>query len=420
MLVTASVTKRLPFSSLLTNAATTVSVRAQAVWNSSADFHACLLALDPSAFDSFEFGGSMSGSAACGAGAISNASEAMKKLGNTSVPLGTLVSEGGIDSGFSTNGTIFQNQKNHSDPYSGLSAPSQSGQPSRTYPSTCPVATPASTTYSANGSTKTHYTYNYYKGANSNNWTLQAGYSRTGFIADSWSTAVAFTNKSVTSTATTGVQAETAAAAGTAVKISGNGNSAIWRVSSTSTQDTITTINTTYTPATDGIVHLLPGVYSSLTLSCTTEFSAGVYFVNGAIDFGQNQSVTGTGGVMFVLTSAAGTIHINLNSNATLAGISATTLINNYGYSAADAAKLAGMLIWDPNSTSAFQLNGIMYMPNRDATFNGNSSASGNCIMIATKTIKINGNFNLSNFCVSTGGSAMSIGGTTSSVKLVA
>ena len=131
---------------------------------------------------------------------------------------------------------------------------------------------------------------------------------------------------------------------------------------------------------------------------------------------------------MFVLTSSAGTIHINSNSNVTLSGISAATLMNNYGYSSDDAAKLAGMLIWDPDSTSAFQLNGnstlhlsgIMYMPNRDATFNGNSSAAGNCIMVATKTIKINGNFNLSNFCVSTGGSAMSIGGTTASVKLVA
>ena len=130
---------------------------------------------------------------------------------------------------------------------------------------------------------------------------------------------------------------------------------------------------------------------------------------------------------MFVETGSAGAIHINSNSNVTLSGISADTLINSYGYSSDDAAKLAGMLIWDPDSTSAFQMNGnstlhlsgIMYMPNRDATFNGNSSASGNCIMVATKTIKINGNFNLSNFCVSTGGSAMSIGGTTASVKLV-
>ena len=43
IVVTASATKRLPFSSIFTNGATTVSVRAQAVWNSSADFHACMI-----------------------------------------------------------------------------------------------------------------------------------------------------------------------------------------------------------------------------------------------------------------------------------------------------------------------------------------------------------------------------------------
>jgi hypothetical protein len=52
--------------------------------------------------------------------------------------------------------------------------------------------------------------------------------------------------------------------------------------------------------------------------------------------------------------------------------------------------------------------------------FNGNSTASGNCIMIAADRIKIDGNFSLNNFCVTTGGSAMSIGGTNTGVRLVA
>jgi hypothetical protein len=40
--------------------------------------------------------------------------------------------------------------------------------------------------------------------------------------------------------------------------------------------------------------------------------------------------------------------------------------------------------------------------------------------MIAAKTLKITGNFSLNNFCVTTGGSAMSVGGTAAQVKLVA
>jgi hypothetical protein len=89
---------------------------------------------------------------------------------------------------------------------------------------------------------------------------------------------------------------------------------------------------------------------------------------------------------------------------------------------------MAGMLIWDPYSTDAFTLNGnsnlhlsgIMYMPKRDVTFNGSSTAAGNCMMVAADTIEINGNFSLNNFCVTTGGSAMSIGGGDIRVRPVA
>jgi hypothetical protein len=68
-------------------------------------------------------------------------------------------------------------------------------------------------------------------------------------------------------------------------------------------------------------------------------------------------------------------------------------------------------------------MSGIMYMPKREVTFNGNSSVtttSNNCLMVAADTIKITGNFSLNNFCVTTGSSALSIGGTGSVVKLVA
>jgi hypothetical protein len=432
IVMTASVTKRLPFSSLLTNDATTISVRAQAIWNASADFHACMLALDPHATKAFTLGNSVNGSSTCGAGAISDDDDAMIETGDSSVKLGTVVSGGGIEDSYSNNVTgndkIYQNQENLADPYADVEAPTPSGG-DRSYPSTCPVAAPASTTYSAEGSTKTHYVYKYFT-KSGNTYTEVQNYSGTGYIANNWSSPVAFSNKSVPASTTTGLQTETAAAEGSSTKI-GNGSNAVYRFSYTSTQDDITSITTVDTPASDGKVHLLPGVYSSLDVGCPTIFSAGIYFVGGDLDFGQNQTVTGTGGVMFVLTGSSGGIHINSDSQVTLSGISGDTLINNYGYSSDDAAKLAGMLIYDPDSTDSMQWNGnanlhfsgIMYMPNRDAKFNGNASATstdGSCIMIAAKTLWITGNFSLNNFCVSTGGAGMSVGGTAAQVKLVA
>jgi hypothetical protein len=113
-----------------------------------------------------------------------------------------------------------------------------------------------------------------------------------------------------------------------------------------------------------------------------------------------------------------------------ISGISASTLTNEYGYSAADAAKLAGMVFWDKESANAFRMNGnasvkidgIMYMPHRETTFNGTASAnvaSGKCMMVVSNTMTINGNFNVTNFCTPNGVSAMNIGGGTASVKLV-
>ena len=120
-------------------------------------------------------------------------------------------------------------------------------------------------------------------------------------------------------------------------------------------------------------------------------------------------------------------IHINSNSVVTLSGIDAALLQSDYSYTATNADKLDGMLFWDTNSDQDFTLNGNselhlsggFYMPHREATFNGNSTADGNCMTIAADKIKIEGNFSLSNFCVARGGPGLSIGGTVGTVRLV-
>lgn len=437
--VSATASAKLPFSSYFMDGPTTVKATAQATFGQAVNFTACMLAVNKTQSAAFQLGNSVTGSSACGVGALSNnAKSAAKETGDTNIPLGTVVAGGDVDSTFSNNGTVYKNQSGLSDPFESLSAPSSSGQPTQTYPSSCPTATPESTTYAADGMTWTHYTYTYYKGSNSNNWTVQPGYTGTGYIAPSWSPApdsgftngIAFTGRSVSASTTTGLQAESAVAAGTPVTLTGSGSNKYWRVSNTSTRDKNTSIATTTVPATDGVVHLSPGVYGSIAISCKTEFAPGIYWISGNLDFGQNLTVTGTGGVMFVMTGSAGSISINSNSQVSLSGITAATLTGSYGYSAADADKIAGMMVFDPNSTTAMTFNGnsnlfmsgIFYMPKRDITFNGNSTVttdSTNCLMVAANTIKITGNFSLNNFCVTTGGSALSIGGTGASVKLV-
>ncbi|MGX7895199.1 pilus assembly protein TadG-related protein [Tsuneonella sp. HG222] len=432
VVVTASATKRLPFSSLFKSASTVINVRAQATYTGGVNFTACMLALNPHNSQAVKTGNSINGTAACGLGSLSDDSSAIFETGDSSIPFGTIVATGGVEDSYSNNGTIYEDQEGLANPYEGISAPSRVGQPNYEYPATCPVAAPASTTYTAEGTTRTHTTYVYKKGANAGNGTVQNNYTGTGYLPDSWSTPVAFANRSVTSTTTIGLQAETTPAQGTATKVNNqNGNQAVWRIPFTSTQDTINSIIPFTTPASDGKVHLSPGIYPSLHITCATVFEPGVYFVDGLFDLGQNKSVTGTGGVMFVLTSASGSTHVNADSTVNLSGISESMLINTYGYSTEDAAKMAGMLIWDPDSTSAMTingnaqmvLNGILYMPQRDMTFNGNGtagSASGSCMMVAADMIKLTGNFSVSNFCVTTGASAMSIGGTSKAVKLVA
>lgn len=438
--VTASATKQLPFSSMLTGRSTTVTVSAQATFQGAANFTACMYALNPSAYQAFKLGNSVTGGSTCGAGTRSNdPNAAMKETGDTDVPLGSIVAAGEIEDTFANNGTMHEDIGGLVDPYSAVPEPDATGQPAgTTYPATCPVSTPASTTYTANGSTRTHTTYRYYKGSNSNNWTEQTPYGseKVGYLAPGWDPTdwpgVAFTNKSVIAGTATGIQTETASAAGTPVHINAqNGSNALWRVPYTSTQDNITQVDEHVTPASDGKVYLSPGVYSSIIFTCDTVLAPGIYFVSGDLDFGHNREITATGGVMFYLTGNTGHITINSNSNVTLSGISASMLTSTYGYSAENAAKIDKMLFWDPDNDTDFTLNGnatmhlsgILYMPNREATFNGSGeagSSDGSCLMVAADKIKIEGNFSLSNFCVTSGGSAMSIGGTTGVVKLVA
>jgi Flp pilus assembly protein TadG len=429
--VTATATKELPFSSLVTGESATIAASAQAVFEagSGEGYSVCMLALDPSASPAFTLGGSADGDAECGFGALSNAVLAMKKNGNPDAQAGSLVSAGGIDEGFIDNGAVHAHVNGLSDPFGSLPNPVPASSPSRTY--TCPEFRPASTTTTATTTPSTIVSYVYVTGNNSNQARSHAEdgtdlYDYNPKTAGS-TTVGASTNDVTVSNGTVSNSYTDSAPSYTYVR-QVLSSPKVHEVRKTVIRTTYTNVVAITDPGSDGIARPQPGSYSSIEVTCQTIFAPGIYVVSGSLDFGQNQAISGTGGLMFVLTSP-GNMHINSNSNITLSGITASTLQNQYGWTAANAEKMAGMLIYDKQSTDQWKvngnasvaMNGILYMPKREVWFNGNSTVSGSCLMIAAGRITFTGNNDISSFCIPTGFDGMDIGGGSEpTVRLVA
>jgi Flp pilus assembly protein TadG len=417
VLVSASATRSLPFSSYITGSSTKISAVARAVVEGGTIFTTCMLAVDPDADGAFTLGGSVSGSAACGSGALSDSDNAMVKNGNSGANLGYEVSGGGIDSGFASNGTIHANVDGLSDPFKDLTPPDS--PTAQTY--FCPPKSDGKTVTTANVAASTSYHYYYVSGKSLKTATP---YTYSGAKSD-------YTQ----STNTVGATVDNGTTAGTvtspkvttnSVVVTGKGNAnSVWEYLDTTTTNTYSNVVVTTTAGSDGIARPQPGTYSSISITCETHFAPGVYIIRGNLDFGQNQTVIGSD-MMFVLLSG-NSMHINSNSKFDLSGITATTLQSTYNMSSADAAKLAGMLIFDNksdasikiNGNSSLAMNGTLYMPHRAITMNGNSKVSGKCLMVVSGTLTFTGNNDLSSFCVPANTSAMVIGGSEKKVRLV-
>lgn len=425
VIVTASATKTLPFTSFLTGRSATVSVRSKATFSMSSSYNACILSTNPVDNRSAIFGNAITGGSNCGVGALSTGTQAIVETGNSEVQLGDIVSAGGIEDTFSNNGTIHEYVSGLSDPYATLAQPSSAGQPSRTY--SCPTASSGTTTWTANSTVRTQVTYLYKKGNPLSSATpITLTSSQTGYMAPSDDT-VGPTSATYTSAPTAG-STVSGPTTGTYAVVTGSGTNRIWRAPVTTVTTTISSIvGPVTTGYSDGIARPLPGVYTSISINCPTQFQPGIYFISGDIDFGNNRVVTGSD-VMFVMTGSSGNIRINSTSNVTISGITATTLQNTYGYTAADAAKMKNMLFFDKHNTSDFDingnatldLNGVLYMPSREVKINGNMSQGSRCIMLVSDTFWITGSANLTNFCDPNGAGGMLIGDRTATVRLIA
>lgn len=429
--VVATATKRLPFSNLIMGRSVTVRVQATAysvagqaaatTTTTVAALGACLIALNPTAEGAFTLGGNASGNVGCGGAALSShPSAAIQENGNPSTLFSTLTAAGGIESSLLNNvygsrpANLAPNTTGLVNPYAGTANPTGNGI-ARTY--TCPTASagsPAVTTYTATQRVRTVITYTYKKGNNSATASTITYTSGTGYLPSSDDNPGVTTSVSRTTSAyVAGGPTQAGPTVGTAVSITGNGNNTIWRIPTTTTYTTISNVGSTVTPAVpanDGIARPLPGTYTNISIACTTIFQPGIFVITGSIDFSQNRTVSGTD-VMIVMSNPNSISNINSNTNLSLTGISSSTLTGTYGYSAANAAKFANVLFWDPdstgeikfngNSTTAF--NGIFYTPNRHLWFNGTSAVSGNCMMLVANRLTFNGTTDLSSFCTPSG-----------------
>jgi Flp pilus assembly protein TadG len=423
--VSATASQPLPFTNFITGNVTTVAASATATFSESANYSACILSVNPVENRSAIFGNAITGGSDCGVGALSTGDQAIVETGDSEVALGDIIAAGGVEDTFSNNGTIHENVTGLSDPHAGTVAPSSAGQPSYTY--SCPSASEGSTAWVANVSVRTQVTYLYKRGNPVNSATaitLTSG--QDGYLAPSDVT-TGPTSTTFTSLPTAG-STITGPSTGSYSHVAGTGGNRIWRAEVRTVTTTIGTVSDPITSGyNDGIARPLPGIYSNIDIQCDTQFSSGIYFVSGDIDFGNNRVVTGSD-VLFVLTGESGGIRINSTSNVTLSGITPATLVARYGYTADEAAKLNKMLFFDKENDSEFDINGtatldldgILYMPKREVKINGTMSQGSRCIMLVADTFWITGSANLTNFCSPTGEGGFEIGNRPASVRLVA
>jgi len=425
VIVTATASKPLPFTTFITGGNATVAVRAIATFSESQTYTTCILSVNPTENRSAIFGNAITGVSDCGVGALSTGTQAIVETGDSDVALGDIVSAGGIEETFSNNGTIHENVAGLSNPYAGLSAPSSSGQSALTY--SCPTASASTTTWTAPTSVRTVITYAYRLGNPlSSAVTTTRTSTQSGYAAPS--------DNTVGPTTTTYSAAPTAGSTtvgpttGTFEVVAGNGQNRIWRAPVTTTTTTIGTVTGPITTGgNDGFARPQPGIYTNININCPTIFAPGIYWVSGTIDFGQNRPVSGSD-VMFVMTGTSGDIRINSTSQVSLSGISQSTLESVYNVPTADAVKMKNMLFFDPSNSSDFDINGnatvdfngVFYMPSREVKINGNMSSGSRCIMMVSDTFWITGSANLTNFCAPDGGGGMQIGERAASVRLVA
>jgi hypothetical protein len=162
---------------------------------------------------------------------------------------------------------------------------------------------------------------------------------------------------------------------------------------------------------------VMPGCYKGLDFKGKATLSPGVYYIDGdELSFGSQADVAGTG-VTFVLTSSnivsnpASVAGLKMNGGASVrliaptAGEYANLLIYQDRRASASEAAADGETDKDKadkyhiNGGSNSILDGAIYMPKSQVTFNGGSGLDVRCLRLVTLRIKFSGNTTMVNNC---------------------
>ncbi len=154
------------------------------------------------------------------------------------------------------------------------------------------------------------------------------------------------------------------------------------------------------TGASTGYYHLC----ADAAINGTLTLESGVYVLDGAnFNVGSQATVVGDG-VTFILTNGA------TLSMAGGADVDITAPVaSDPAYSSFPAPEFYGVLLYqDPDddySTSSLtggagaNMNGIIYMPKTNLTFNGNSGMTSECLLMVTYTLTVSGEATMDNEC---------------------
>ncbi|HYD24261.1 MAG TPA: pilus assembly protein TadG-related protein [Croceibacterium sp.] len=410
VVVSASATRKLPFSFFLTGQTTTVRVRAQAAFEEGTTFTSCLVAVDEHASGAVTIGGSAEFIAGCGIMAMSDSATAITVNGNPTIEAGWLLAAGQIDDWFddpnNSDDTILENQDNLVDPFAELDPPAPAAsQVEREY--ACPDGEEAEDSYIADSvTTRTQITYRYFtKSGNNYNSTSYNGPAKKA-------------NVDTTETATNVTLAElpadpngtyvTGPTDSGYVQVDGSGNSKIFEKSTTTLTKTYVNAHLVTAEGSGDTAVLLPGTYPDLTMACDTVFTSGVYILDGGSFVVHAQhDVTGAG-VMFVLKNGAGIV-INGGASVNLTAMTVSEL-EAAGIGHDDAVLLDGMLIFeDPdsegnahnkiNGNASTILNGAVYLPVSNLDLRGSAGVTSQCLLLVASTISLSGNVSMESFC---------------------
>lgn len=397
VVVSAEVVADLPFASFVMGGnTTTIRVNAQATFETTDEYTACLMALHPTTGSAMWFNGGPTVDAACGVASLSTSGTSIRTNGSGGAQnINTVASAGGVSDGMGAfvNSSVIENFDGLSDPYSGLTPPDNPTPRSLSCGS-------SSTTYTGDETTAVSTTWNYYRGRNANRA------QRDGTVNDY----AGAQSPSSSSTTTTGNTYTSSPVGGTSTTTSG-----LYQVDGSGPdkvfEERIDTTTTSYqnVSITGGAAgSMQPGTYSTFVISCDTTLSSGIYVIDGGeLKLNGGNALTGTG-IMFVLKNGA-QIDINGGANVFLSPMSALELVA-LGVSADDASRMENMLIFeDPGSpgnsgskitgNANFDVNGVIYMPNSDLKLAGTIEATANCMMIMSSTLRLSGTADLTTLC---------------------